>query len=720
MMLDNHPGTFTLLQIHVGDAYATTWGNSRYTFYSVPGTPTAWFDGVESVVGAGSTSSAYTNYNNKYNTRRAVPTDVTIQLTGSPAGGQTYQITATVCIEPGGTGKTLRVHIAQVLDYWPASPTYHRYGFKQAAAYQDVTLSAGQCQQVVRTLTFDSDSWSHQSDIKIVAWAQQPSTSGPANVYQAATIHWPFLTDCNDNGIDDSQDIAHGTSEDCDSNGTPDECQPDCNSNGVADACDIAQGTSGDCDGNGTPDECQPDCNSNGVADTCDIAQGTSEDCDGNGTPDECEPDCNTNGVADSCDIAGGTSVDCQPDGIPDECELSSNDCNANNTPDECEPDCNTNAVPDDCDITAGTSHDCNTNGRPDECDVFRCYDLWDGFQPNPPFSNGRPVSQIDYNGDGFYWINPKGNATISPIGCETQELSDNAVKTTVPGTGPPEDGYVSSEYFITEGGVLPPDEEVYTLSFRPKLEGSLNPKTDWQFFIYDAQSNQQVIQIQFASTVSTLVGAANRGYIVVKNPAGSPSFISTGVRTSLYTCYEFKVALNNKAGTVELYIDDLVTPKVATIPLAPAARRMDYFRLQAVSNGAPSGGTTVFLLDYFGLCTIGSKVPPDQFPDCNANGFLDACDIAAGTSEDCNGNGIPDECGGADFGDFNGDGAIDLTDYQVFETCLTGPCISPPCDPPLYAGYPGPCCAIGDADRDGAIDLSDFAGFQGVFTGTP
>jgi hypothetical protein len=34
---------------------------------------------------------------------------------------------------------------------------------------------------------------------------------------------------------------------------------------------------------------------------------------------------------------------------------------------------------------------------------------------------------------------------------------------------------------------------------------------------------------------------------------------------------------------------------------------------------------------------------PPD--PDCNENGLLDACDIAAGTSPDCNDNGIPDEC---------------------------------------------------------------------------
>ncbi len=52
------------------------------------------------------------------------------------------------------------------------------------------------------------------------------------------------LVDCNDNGIDDAQDIADGTSEDCNENGVPDEC-------------DIADGVSEDLDGDGIPDECE-------------------------------------------------------------------------------------------------------------------------------------------------------------------------------------------------------------------------------------------------------------------------------------------------------------------------------------------------------------------------------------------------------------------------------------------------------------------------------
>jgi hypothetical protein len=107
---------------------------------------------------------------------------------------------------------------------------------------------------------------------------------------------WDVVSDCNSNGIPDSEDIASGTSQDADGDGVPDECFFDCNGNGVQDADDIANGTSADCNANGAPDECEiaagtlPDCNGNGVADGCDISTGTSNDVNGNGVPDECEP----------------------------------------------------------------------------------------------------------------------------------------------------------------------------------------------------------------------------------------------------------------------------------------------------------------------------------------------------------------------------------------------------------------------------------------------
>lgn len=194
-----------------------------------------------------------------------------------------------------------------------------------------------------------------------------------------------FAADCNNNGVDDLDDIADGTSQDCNDNNVPDECDiangllQDCNENGVPDVCDIQDGTSDDLNGNEIPDECEPDCNGNGVPDSFDIQSGYSEDCNFNGQPDECDianglsQDCNENGVPDFCDRQDGTSFDCNGNGVLDECDVAagtSEDCNENVVPDECEPDCNNNDVPDDCDLANLTSFDCNGNGVPDECDI--------------------------------------------------------------------------------------------------------------------------------------------------------------------------------------------------------------------------------------------------------------------------------------------------------------------------------------------------------------
>jgi len=94
----------------------------------------------------------------------------------------------------------------------------------------------------------------------------------------------------------------------------------DCNGNGVCDDVDIAGPTSDDCNENAVPDECERDCNGNGTPDTCDLA-GASADCNENSVPDDCEVDCNGNGVPDDCDIAGATSPDDNGTGVPDECE---------------------------------------------------------------------------------------------------------------------------------------------------------------------------------------------------------------------------------------------------------------------------------------------------------------------------------------------------------------------------------------------------------------
>ncbi|MCH7996026.1 MAG: FG-GAP repeat protein, partial [Planctomycetes bacterium] len=149
--------------------------------------------------------------------------------------------------------------------------------------------------------------------------------------------------DCNGNGWLDRCDVANGTSEDCDRNGVPDECDPtvDSDNDGVVDQCDLCPGFDDaiDADGDGVPDAC----------DACPGADDNA-DCDGDGTPDACQ----------IADFTGGLGcADCDQNGILDVCDLASGSV----------PDCNNNDLPDQCDIESGASDDINGNGIPDECD---------------------------------------------------------------------------------------------------------------------------------------------------------------------------------------------------------------------------------------------------------------------------------------------------------------------------------------------------------------
>ncbi|MCB9852005.1 MAG: hypothetical protein H6819_02830 [Phycisphaerales bacterium] len=113
----------------------------------------------------------------------------------------------------------------------------------------------------------------------------------------------------------------------------------DCNENGIDDIDDINGGLSTDCNGNGIPDECDIDENSVAPDGPYFCVAGCALDCDDNGIPDSCDiadgaDDCNNDGIPDACQLAGH---DCNADGIIDSCQLADDDCNHNGILDSCE-----------------------------------------------------------------------------------------------------------------------------------------------------------------------------------------------------------------------------------------------------------------------------------------------------------------------------------------------------------------------------------------------
>ena len=130
--------------------------------------------------------------------------------------------------------------------------------------------------------------------------------------------------DCNINGVPDEEDIANGTSFDCDGDLVPDECEYDCDGDGIIDDCDSEP----DQDGNGVPDHCDPDCNDNGIADGVEIIFDWADDCDGDSVPDDCQladgsaTDCDFDGTLDHCQITDDPDLDCDENGVLDSCEV--------------------------------------------------------------------------------------------------------------------------------------------------------------------------------------------------------------------------------------------------------------------------------------------------------------------------------------------------------------------------------------------------------------
>ena len=224
----------------------------------------------------------------------------------------------------------------------------------------------------------------------------------------------------------------------------------DCNTNGTPDECDIAAGTSPDCDADGIPDECElagNDCNVNGFPDDCDIGAGTSQDCNANGVPDECDiaggtaADCNSNGIPDQCEIAGGTAADCDSNGVLDECDIA--DCAG----DPACGDCNTDGVPDGCELAPtvttivsgppfsapfGVTQDAATgdfividNGN-DTLFRVTTAGVVTPIASGPPFSNPFGVTQdaatgdfivIDNGNDTLFRVTPTGVVTVIASG---------------------------------------------------------------------------------------------------------------------------------------------------------------------------------------------------------------------------------------------------------------------------------------------------------------
>jgi hypothetical protein len=185
-LIDAYPDVLNVVEVHVNeDGYEIPWGDDRFAnFYGLIFVPAFILDGYEEA------PSGY--YEDGVLAHLDEHTYVTIDLSASEAGDATWVVTARVCVEAGGFEHDLRIWIVEVLDYYPASPDYSRNTLRQVASPAYVTLDAGECTDVSSLFAFDPDSWSNRENIRIIAWAEDPTDGGPTYVHQSARMTWPF------------------------------------------------------------------------------------------------------------------------------------------------------------------------------------------------------------------------------------------------------------------------------------------------------------------------------------------------------------------------------------------------------------------------------------------------------------------------------------------------------------------------------------------------
>lgn len=184
-LITQYSGQFSVVTFHIDDVYTVPWGQNRFSnYYSLVFTPTLMIDGE--------LNCPTGNYAACLDQAVGNSTDVTIELSGSQDSGATWDIVTRVCIESGGSNRSMTIHTAATLNDHPDLPPYTSNVLMQDALTEDVSLTAGNCQTVNQSITFDSLSWSNKNNITIVAWAQDPGSSGPATAYQSATMDWPF------------------------------------------------------------------------------------------------------------------------------------------------------------------------------------------------------------------------------------------------------------------------------------------------------------------------------------------------------------------------------------------------------------------------------------------------------------------------------------------------------------------------------------------------
>jgi hypothetical protein len=111
-----------IIENHNGDPYANTYSNTRNSYYGVPGFPTAYFDGLNSVVGGSNSESMFSYYFPKVNQRMAIQSSFTIAVEGTQTCLTDFNAHITLVKVASNSSTNLKLHTvvteSHIKVYW--------------------------------------------------------------------------------------------------------------------------------------------------------------------------------------------------------------------------------------------------------------------------------------------------------------------------------------------------------------------------------------------------------------------------------------------------------------------------------------------------------------------------------------------------------------------------------------------------------------------------
>ena len=467
-----------------------------------------------------------------------------------------------------------------------------------------------------------------------------------------------LINDCNDNDLNDTVDIAFGTSLDLNDDGIPDECQ-DCNGNDIIDLIDIALGNSDDANADGVPDECEADCNGNGLPDDLDIANGTSTDLHGNSIPDECEQDCDADGVSDYNQIQQDMTLDIDRNVILDSCE------------------------------------DCDEDGTPDLEQLQGGSLLWIAGNADGLAKSFHPYSGVPMASSPSGSLSSSSDLVISPDGrIMVGDGEADRIIEVDPVTGADLGPFVAAGaggLSSPQGMAFGPDGRLFIASGDSVLAFDGQDGSFDGFFVTSGSGGlSQATGLLFIAEGNLLVGTQDGRILEFDGTDGTP------VRTVV----DDPARLGGTHGLLirpggTLLVSSMATDSIEEYDPVSGAHLgqwdrggllSGYWGLQSprtlrlgpdgnVYVATAGGNTSVqlyeestglfkrrfYVLDQLIEEATGFDFMPPAAIDCNGNMVPDSCDIANGEATDLDGNGTPDSCECP--GDLDGDGAIDVND---------------------------------------------------------